>query len=262
MQINSQFHHYEIENTAIIATQFDALEKFSKVAYRIIGIAEIITKEISHSWILVSQQFKDLVFIIESSRFFVVANPVLFPDKNGETFFKKNTLVKCCERVSLTFHTFLKMVYGGVRVNLLNLGKYGKYAIGNVTVFRTMIEVSILSYYFFATWNSARELQKLRTIEIQNQEQIPSTSDVNGCCLKEKKWDVVNESIKSNQKQNWMKIAMYVNKIVLISFALICLFANIYSVSSELFILTTGLTSDLIGLAIIFRSRFTPPIPA
>lgn len=249
-----------------IATRFDSLEKTAKISYRIIDIAALITKEISEPFSLLASQIKDLVFAIESTRFFGITHQLAFPNEKGIYFFQENTKVKSAERVFLSAHTALKLLEGANRVNLIKLGIIASYSIGYVSIFRYCLEGTILSYYFFGNWDARRRISAAKEdllvaaskIEKWQARRRTDMADINSVNLKLKKWETIKYNLNVDLTNAWIKIAMTFAKIILISSAVTLATLNITSTPWLLYILSLGTASDAIGLAGIFYAEYHP----
>lgn len=255
-----------IHLVAHVATHFDSLEKTAKISYRIIDIAALITGKISEPFSSLAAQIKDLVFAIESTRFFGITHQLAFPNEKGSYFFQENTKVKCAERVFLSAHTALKLLAGADRVNLIKLGIIASYSIGYVSVFRYFLEATILSYYFFGNWDARRRVsaakEKLSVaackIEKWQERLRTGMADTGRVNLKIKKWEATKYNLNVDKTNAWIKIAMTFAKIILISSAVTLAVLNIASAPWLLYLLTLGTVSDAIGLAGIFYAEYHP----
>jgi len=257
--------HYGINAMAHTATHFDSLEKAAKISHRMIDIAALAGR-ISEPFSILTAQIKDLVLAIESTRFFGITHQLAFPDEKGCYFFQENTKVKCAERVFLSAHTALKLLVGADRVNLIKLGIIASYSIGYVSIFRYFLEGTILSYYFFGNWDARGKVSATQErlsmaigkIEKWKDRQQTSMAGTERTHLKLKKWEAIKYNLNVDQTNAWIKIAVTLSKMVLISSAVALAVLNITSAPSLLYLLTLGTVSDVIGLAGIFYAEYHP----
>jgi hypothetical protein len=268
-------HQFVINACARIATQFDSLEKFAKISYRIIDIAATLKQGISLSFVFLSSQIKDLVFIIESTRIFVLAPPLILRDEKGRYFFSINNRLKIAERISIVVHSTLKMIQALNKLNLIHLKWIARYVIGNLPIFKWLVEGSIWMFYIFGCWDSIREVihsqKKLKfanesCLDLEKRLQVIAQSSLKDPSRSQEikfdylnkiqKWKNIQNTLNFDLNKAWMKIAAGVTKILLISLAVTFAVLNIWTIPCQLTILSLGTISDSIGLARIFYIEY------
>ena len=274
--------HYGIDAFSKPAEQYYPLEKTAKIFYRAIDLTNIVITQLSAPLILLSSQIKDLVLVIESTRFFIVAFPVLFGDKSGKSFFEGKSVVQCFERLSITFHLGLKTLFGAECVGLIKLGIISTFSIGHMTVFKMMLEGTILMYNFFGVWDGSDKLvqanQKLELIQMKIDKWKGRQNNINevfGQRLddreetvresnktedKLRKWESIQTKLQFDKTNACYKIAATLSKFILIGFAVTLAMTNIWNVSCHVAILILGIISDGIGLkGYYFQEYDFPP---
>lgn len=251
---------YGISGAAQLATHFYPLEKVSKIGYRIIDLTNMFMENPRAPFILLSSQIKDLVLVIESTRFFCVSFPLFFRDKKGISFLQEKSKLQCAERMTLTFHLVLKSLFGADRAGLIRLGLIGSYALGNLPVFRWMVEGSILMYNFFGAWDSSKILinvnEQLHGIPTKINSEASQKND-----SKDRKWTIIKNGLLFDQTKAELKIAATVSKLTLIIFAVSLASLNISNVFCQVVILSLGIISDGIGLTSFFYQEYGKPQP-
>lgn len=255
-------YQYGIDGSAKIATDFYPLEKTSKIVSRILRIVNIFGK-LPHSFVMLSSQIKDFVLAIESTRFFCVSFPLFFRDKAGRSFFQVKSGLQCSERISITSHLALKTLFGADYIGLIRLGIIGTYALGNMSVFRWMLEGTIFMYNFCGAFDGSKDLmnakQKMETtqIKINTLNLEMAVQDINlETAADKRKWEMVKSDLQFDQAKAAFKIAAKVSKLVMIIFAVSLAAVNIANVPCEIVILSLGILSDSIGITAFFHQEY------
>jgi len=272
-EINQGYHalQYSIQPCAKIGTDFYPMEKTSKIAYRMIDLQEILTKSFDTALTLFSSQIKELVLMIESTRFFCVSFPLFFGDKSGKSFFENKTILQCAEKISITSHLALKTIFGADRLGLIRLGTIATYAIGYMPIFKWALEGTIMLYNFFGSWEGWRKLTDAKAklqiackkIEKWTQRLANPIAIQNDCeknCFKQRKWETIKSNLELDRTRAWFKIAATLSKFILIAFAVFLAATNIWNVTCHLTILSLGIFSDAVGLTGFFHQEYYPPI--
>ena len=266
---DTKYAQYALDASAHTATHFNSLEKVCKISYRVLDIAVLLFQEkVSSSFKLLSSQIKDVILVLETSRFFPVAYPMIFPDENGKRFYDVKTKIQTAERASITAHLVFKVTGGLERVGLINLGKISTYTLGRLTVFRWLAEAFILSFNFFGSLDGTvtykANAEKLTLCEKKiakwNSRAQSTDFDQKRVDTKLRKWEKVQEALNYEQNKAWLKVAAMASKFALIVFAVSV--AALYSqaiFACDMTILTMGIISDGFGLANIFYTEYCAP---
>jgi hypothetical protein len=236
--------HYGIDGAAKMATDFYPLEKAAKVAYRAIDLTHLFMENPRAPFILLSSQIKDLILFIEATRFFPVSSPLFFPDKQGVTFFQKKSTLQCVERISLICHLTLKTLFGVDRTGLMHLGFIATHTIGNMPIFRWMVEGTVWMFHFCGAMDGLRDIFAAKT----QLEQIQTKTDLSI----NRKWTF--EQAKAN-----LKIVFKVSKVALITFAVTAAVTNFSGLLCQSIILSLGIISDALGLIAFYHSEYYNP---
>lgn len=272
-------YQYGIEGCALVATDFYPLEKAAKIGYRLIDLAGLLKGSLAPSFTALSTQFKELILVIESTRFFCVSPPLFFRDKEGRSFFQNKTPLQCAEKICLTAHLALKTLFGADRVGLIRLGIIGSYAIGYLSLFRWALEGLILLYNIFGAWDGARsvfttksnlmhaqskinhlnhhKIITAKTCENARLEFSPLNKEaMNKAAAKQRKWEVKKNTMQFENTKAWFKIGATISKCVLIIFAVAMAAVNISTALTTATILSLGIISDAIGLTGFFHQIY------
>lgn len=265
--VSSCLSQYVIRGASHIATHSNSLEKAAKIAYRVIDLFAIL-RGISAPYLLLSSHIKDLVLLIESTRFFVIAPPLFFRDQNGQSFLNRHHWIRSAEKISITTHTALKTAQGAERSDLLYLGSVAAYQVANVPLFRWAVEGTILLFYFFGAWESSMIIHQTIDSNLIHKKKEETTQDHSHISLRTfnsdtepstkdlSKKKIVKADMRMDETAAWMKIAACLSKIVLILLALTCAIYQVTTVSAQVAILSLGVLSDSIGLTRIFYLEF------
>jgi len=272
--MKAEYNHYTFSNYAVSAAALSAnaffpAEKVAKISWRAIDLTDVLTHALAPPFILLSNKIKDLVLMIESTRFFCVSFPLFFRDKSGMTFFETRTFIQIAEKISLTVHLALKTLFGADKLHLISLGVIGSYAIGHLAIFKWAVEGSILLYNFIGIAIGKMALtdasEKLNRVQMkldlsktsQTAEAIaePTPSPT----PKQRKWEQMTKCFKFEQNKAWLKIATTASKAVLIAFATGIAAINFWNLPCHITILALGIISDGIGLAGFYYQEYCSP---
>jgi len=260
----AKYHQYTIDGCSHIATHFDSLEKAAKITYRVLDIATLLFNDLSLSLALINTQIKELVLVIESTRFFPVSYPLFISNENGKRFFQIKTKIQTIEKVSLSAHLIFKIAIVLEKVELIALGIISTYTIGYLTLFRWLAEGLILSYNFFGAVDGTIAFKSAANNLVHCQdkidkwkirEQIPGY-DQDRAIEKTRKWENVKETLYIDKNKAWLKIAATVSKFILITTAVGLAAINHVSFVGQMLILNLGIISDLVGLTRIFYHEY------
>jgi hypothetical protein len=260
----TRYPQYTIDGCGHIATHFDSLEKAAKITYRVIDIALLLMHDLSQSFSLLSTQIKELVLVIESTRFFPVSYPLFFADEKGKRFHQNKTGIQTIEKVSLSAHLVFKIGFVLEKVELIALGVISSYKIGYLTLYRWLAEGCILSYNFFGTIDGILSLNATERHLSRCQEKIDkwksrehiSNYDVDRVVDKLRKWESAKDALYIERNKAWLKIAATISKFILITTAVGLIAINHVSFAGQMMILSLGIISDLIGLTRIFYNEY------
>lgn len=259
----AKYPQYTADACSLAVSRFDALEKAAKVSYRCIRLADLLIS-VSAPLKMVFSQLKDLVLIIESTRFFPVSYPVFIAGEDGKRFCQIKSRVQNLERISLVVHLAFKMVNTLNRLDLVKLGKIGTYAIGYLPVFTWILELSIISYNFFGAiegaifFRSTADKIKLcqNKIDKWNVRGHTPDYDQNRVTEKLRKWETIQSNLQIDRTKAWLKIAATTTKFALIAFAVSLAASNLAFFWAEVVIVSLGIISDSFGLTRIFYNEY------
>lgn len=268
---DTKYPQYAIDGCSHIATHFNSLEKACKITYRVIDMAVLLFQQkVSSSFRLLSSQIKDVILVLESTRFFPVAYPMLYPDDKGRSFFETKTQLQIAEKVSLSAHLVFKLAGGLDRVGLIKLGVLATYTVGKLTLFRWLAESLILAYNFFGAVDGTVAYKATAEKLTRCQEKIEKWNcraqnpefNQKRACVKLKKWENVQGALNVEQNKAWLKVAATASKFALIVFAVtLAAITSQVIFACEMTILSLGIISDGFGLASIFYQEYFAHIP-
>lgn len=264
------FHnfHYGVDAASKLSTDYYPFEKLAKITYRVLDLAGIFFNNFPSPLVTLSSQVKDVVLMIESTRFVCVSFPVFFP-KNG-SFFKNRSFVRCAERLSIITHLALKSLFGADRVKLIRLGIIGTYGIGHLSFFKWATEGAAFFFNFFGVWDGGVTMKrsgdaleiartKIEKWNLRKKAQEESSDNPDRIAAKQKKWEIIKENLEIDRNKAMFKIAAKASKLVLIVFATTLGAINVWSTSCLAIILSLGVISDGFGLADFFYQEYRKP---
>lgn len=165
MRINNVFHH-SLRSGDKIAQRADAMDKTAKLTYRWIDLIEVLTNSVSAPVKLLSSRMKILSDMFEATRFFGVASVLTSQNHKGVYYLqnKRNSWQKCVDRICLLAHTAFKMINGGNRYGLCDLGPIlpSIKIFGSLTAFKFITDGFMVISSFFGIWDSALTLKRTK----------------------------------------------------------------------------------------------------
>lgn len=135
----------------------EAAEKFAKIIYRQIELANYIFKNVSAPFLTFSTQLKDACTMFESVKIFGSIKMFIVPEKNGHYLLTNpdNSWQKCVDRIMLLGHNAFKFAKGLNKFGFIELGVMAKNVIGQLPIFTLVMDAFIVGSSAFSTWDTA-----------------------------------------------------------------------------------------------------------
>lgn len=143
-----QAFQYGLNGFAQVVSKTNSLEKLLSIAYKAIRLYSQIknTAEGTFGLTKLSMQVKSSVEILRVVLLVNLMQELMSPNKEGVYFFRRASWQKCVGRIFLLFYSFLSNIKLAAKLELIQIEKINRIAIGRLTIFNFLTEGQYIFY--------------------------------------------------------------------------------------------------------------------